>query len=356
MTMKSADNKTVFITGGGGYVGKLLVSVLTKKDWVEHLVVIDKQPQPDFFSDIADNVTYLQKNTLDDWQSHVAEFAPEVVIHAAWEIREPYFDKSKYQKENIAGTRKVFNFAFNASSVQKLIHFSTVASYGASKDNSIDDRFEESDELSECGYSYADQKLAVEKILRSKHKKANQAPQVAVVRPASITGPFGRNAEAGFGLQSALMGDLEDSDSFWHRLIDKLLFFTPVTPQWVRQFVHEDDVINIVTLLAGTNLQRDFEVFNLAPPGDVLRGQDMAAVVGKPAFTILPQLVRLAFFLVWHLSLGKIPTAPGVWKTYSYPIAVDGSKVTSQLGYEYQFNAREAVSSEAGKFLPTVDR
>ncbi len=352
--METADGKTIFITGGAGYVGKLLVSVLVKKDWVAHVIVLDKQPRPDFFEDTAEDITYLQKNTLDDWESQVAELAPEIVIHAAWEIREPYFDKSKYQKENIAGSKKVFKFAFNSPSVQKLIHFSTVASYGASKDNSIDDRFEEGDGLNKCGYSYADQKLAVEKMLRSRHKQANEAPEVAVLRPASITGPFGRNVEEGFGLQSALMGDLEDSDSVWHRLIDKLLFFTPVTPQWARQFVHEDDVVNIVTLLANTSLQRDFKIFNLAPPGKVLRGEDMAEVVGKSAFTISPQLVRLAFFLVWHLSLGKIPTAPGVWKTYSYPIVVDGSKVTNQLGYEYQFNAREAVSSETGKFAPSA--
>lgn len=353
--MEAAGGKTIFITGGAGYVGKLLVSVLASKKWVEKVVVLDKQPQPSYFADTGEVVTYVQNNTLDSWESRITDFEPEVVIHAAWEIREPYSDKSKYQKENITGTQNVFDFAFQCSSVQKLIHFSTVASYGASKNNSIDDRFEESDDLNECGYSYADQKLAVEKMLQTKHKQASQAPEVAVVRPASITGPFGRNVEEGFGLQSALMGDLEDSDSIWHRLIDKLLFFTPVTPQWVRQFVHEDDVANIVTLLADTRLQSGFEVFNLAPPGEVLRGKDMAEVVGKPAITISPQLVRFVFFLVWHLSLGKIPTAPGVWKTYSYPIAVSGSKVTKRLGYEYKFDAREAVSSKTGKFAPSVD-
>lgn len=351
--MSNTEKKTIFVTGGAGYVGKLLVSFLVKQDWVQQVVVLDKQPKPKFFSAYEKELVYLQKNTLDDWEGNVSEFDPDVVIHAAWEIREPYFDKDAYKKENFVGSKKVFKFAFE-SSAEKLIHFSTVASYGAHKDNNPSDRFVETDDLRQSGYSYADQKLVVERQLRRMQRNARQSeeptPGVAVLRPASITGPFGRNKEGGFGLQSALSGDLADSDSVWFRLIDKLLFFTPITPKWLRQFVHEDDVIRIVSSIIQEHLGTDYEIFNLAPPGEVMRGRDMAQSVGKPAVEISPQLIRLVFFIVWHTSLGKIPTAPGVWKTYSYPIAVDGSKVADKLDFDYEHTAVEAFSSESGRF------
>lgn len=351
----NGGNKTILITGGAGYVGKLLTDLLTEKDWVDHLIILDKQPQPKFFSEKKENITYIQENTLYSWQEQVSDLAPNVVVHAAWEIREPYFDKTEYRKQNVVGSGRVFNFAFRSSSVEKLIHFSTVASYGASSENSIDNRFGENDQLTESGYSYADQKLAVEKLLQSFHAKSQQSENkdtsVAVVRPASITGPFGRNIEDGFGLQSALSGGLSDSNSAWFRLIDKILFFTPITSQWMRQFIHEDDVVNIVSLLIQKSLKNDYEVFNLAPPGEVMTGKDMAKSVDKPAIKIAPWLIRFAFFVVWHLSFGKIPTAPGVWKTYSYPIAIDGSKVSSQLGYEYNYNTKEAFHTEEGRFI-----
>ena len=61
-------------------------------------------------------------------------------------------------------------------------------------------------------------------------------------------------------------------------------------------------------------------------------------------------MVRLAFFWVWHLTRGRIPTAPGSWKGYSYPIAVDGSKVTRMLGYTYQYSGPDAFQYTNGEY------
>ena len=54
-------------------------------------------------------------------------------------------------------------------------------------------------------------------------------------------------------------------------------------------------------------------------------GPDMAKAVGKRALPIRPWMARLAFFFFWHVTRGRIPTAEGSWKGYSYPIAVDGN-------------------------------
>ncbi|MFA5996758.1 MAG: hypothetical protein WC790_03500, partial [Candidatus Paceibacterota bacterium] len=93
-----------------------------------------------------------------------------------------------------------------------------------------------------------------------------------------------------------------------------------------------------------------YEVFNICPPGPVVLGPDMAKAVGKRTLPIYPWMVRLAFFWVWHLTRGKIPTSRGSWRGYSYPIAVDGSKVTRRLGYEYQYSGPDAFQYTDGRY------
>jgi hypothetical protein len=65
---------------------------------------------------------------------------------------------------------------------------------------------------------------------------------------------------------------------------------------------------------------------------------------------VFPWMVRLAFFVFWHLSRGKVPTARGSWKGYSYPIVVDGSKVTRNLGYAYGSSGYDAFYYTDGRY------
>jgi hypothetical protein len=65
-------------------------------------------------------------------------------------------------------------------------------------------------------------------------------------------------------------------------------------------------------------------------------------------------MVRIPFFFFWHLTRGKIPTARGSWKGYSYPIAVDGEKVTKKLGYEYQHEGFDAFYYTDGAYEYSV--
>src|SRR6202000_3446648 len=139
----------------------------------------------------------------------------------------------------------------------------------------------------------------------------------------------------------------------------RMVAFVPVTPKWLRQFVHEDDVVNIIEKLAFDPLTFKYEVFNLCPASPAVRGKDMAKAVGKRQLPIQPWMARFAFFWFWHLTRGKVPTGPGAWKSYSYPIAVDGSKVTKLLGYEYQYPSFDAfyyTNGEYEQFVPIADR
>jgi nucleoside-diphosphate-sugar epimerase len=173
---------------------------------------------------------------------------------------------------------------------------------------------------------------------------------VYVVRPVAITGPRGRKMRIRFGLQAALSGELKN-ESFFERLISLLVTWVPATKKWARQYVHEDDVADIVTLLALDSGETDtFETFNLCPPGPYVSAKDMAKAVNKKVLPVPPFLVRFAFFLFWNVSFGRIPTSPGGWKSYSYPILVDGTKITRGYGYKYKYQSLEAFSNLKGRF------
>jgi nucleoside-diphosphate-sugar epimerase len=359
----------VLVTGTSGYIGAMLVRRFAAREDVAEIIGIDKEPCPPQLRSLK-NYTHLTTNVADDWEEKVRERHPDIIIHSAWQIREMYGAQDLEWEWNIGGSDKVFEYAFSSPEVARLVDFSTVASYGAFSTNTMEHRFTEEEPFRKTDYRYAEEKRIAEAHLEEKYEKSDRHVTVAVVRPAAITGPRGRYMRIRFGLQSALAGQLKDS--FVYRLISALVAFVPVTPSWLRQFVHEDDVVNIVELLAFQDVVRPtthvgrrtsymggYEVFNLCPPGVPVLGADMARAVGKSTLSVPPWLVRIAFFKFWHLTRGRVPTGRGAWKSYSYPIAVDGSKVTRVLGYEYKHQSLDAfryTDGEYEEFVPEKQR
>ncbi len=345
---------TLFITGGAGYVGAMLAEQFAKRPDVQEIICLDKEPEPETF--VANpKITWISANTSDGiWQEKVRAKNPDVVIHTAWQIREMYGDKKKQWKWNVEGSQAIFNFVFSMPSVKKLVHFSTVASYGAFPENMVDHFFTEEESFRETDYLYAEEKRIVEENLEKTYENAKinttPLPQVFIIRPAAITGPRGRYARIRFGLQSALSGSLKGQKSFLYNVISLMVSWVPVTPKWLRQYVHEDDITDIVALFSFNDVKGSYEVFNVAPSGPVVFGPDMARAVGKRMLPIQPWMARLAFFWFWHITRGRIPTSKGSWKGYSYPIAVDGSKITKQYGYQYKYESVDAFVKNIGRY------
>lgn len=360
--MEGSHLKTIVITGAAGYVGAMLVHQFSMRSDVKKIIGIDKNPLPDFLKPVADrgSLMWIQQNLSEgDWESLVASESPEIIIHAAWQIREMYGKSDVQWKWNIEGSDRVFKYALNHPSVKRLIHFSTVASYAAYPDNEINHLFTEQEPFRVSDYLYAEEKRIAEEhlfALFTDHKQNNKpVPQVFIVRPAAITGPRGRYMTVRVGLQSALSGQL--NKGFAQKLMSALTSWVPLTQKWCRQFIHEDDVTDIVALLAfKEGLTGDYEAFNICPPGPVVTGPDMARAVHKKAIYLPPRLIQIIYFLLWHGSRGAIPTSRGGWKTYSYPISVDGSKITRLFGYHYQHEAYPAFTEFIGRYTSYIPK
>jgi len=342
--------RTIFITGAAGYVGEMLCEQWNAREDVAKIIGLDKEPEPERMREFS-KVTYIQHNMADNgWQEQVAGHHPDTVIHTAWQIRAMYGQKDEQWRWNVEGSDKVFDFAFGTPSVKKLIYFSTASSYSARADNTFEHYFTEDEGFRDDDYIYAHEKKVTEEHLREKYESRAAAgahvPQVTVVRPAAITGPRGRYMRIRFGLQSALQGNL--SKSLTDRIVTTLTSFVPATSGWVRQFIHEDDVADLITQFTFEDMDWDYEVFNITPDSEPVFAPDMARAVGKRILPIQPWMARCAFFFFWHATRGKIPTCPGSWRFYSYPVIMSGKKLKKV--YQCQYTSKDAFQYTDGRY------
>jgi nucleoside-diphosphate-sugar epimerase len=331
----------VLITGAGGYVGSVLVDALQATDAVTRIVGVDLKSRPERLADNA-KVAWIQADvSSDDWQTAAREHHPDAVVHLAFQIRQLYGSQQRTQRRwNIEGARKAFGFVFGEPSVRRLIHFSTVTAYGAHAGNAIAARFREHDVLNERDYLYGSHKREIEAMLEEAYAASDRDTHVVVLRCASISGPYGRFALARFGIVSTLTG---------------LFPFLPCgRADFGRQYLHEDDVANIVGALLSAAPKRGYEVFN-ASPEDYLAARDLASLLGKRPIILPPALLRWLFALCWHASRGRIPTPRGAWKFVTFPIAVDGSALTRAYGCRYRFTSAAALMARSGRHLAGVD-
>lgn len=335
-------------------MGEMLCDQFSKRADVRQIITLDKEPQSDFSKSLP-KVVFLKHNMADDgWQEAVAKYEPDTVIHTAWQIRAMYGKADEQWRWNVEGSNKVFNFAFTQPSVKKLIYFSTASSYSARADNRFDHLFSEDEGFRDDDYIYAKEKKVTEDNLRElflqAKKEGRSVSQVSIVRPAAITGPRGRYMRIRFGLQSALQGNL--GKSFTERMVTTLTSFVPATKGWVRQFIHEDDVTDAIATLAFDEHEWEYEMFNLTPEGEPVYAPDMATAVGKKILPIQPWMARLAFFCFWHGTRGKVPTCPGSWRFYSYPVVMDGRKLSTV--YKCKYSSQNAFRYTDGRYEPYV--
>ena len=344
------EQKIIFITGGAGYVGEMLCDQFSKRDDVRAIIALDKEPQSDFSKSLP-KVTYLQHNMADSgWEEIAAAHNPDTVIHTAWQIRAMYGNAKEQWRWNVDGSERVFNFVINTGSVKKLIYFSTASSYSARRDNRLEHLFTEDEGFRDDDYIYAYEKKEVEKKLSDHYERVKAAGRndlsVVVVRPAAITGPRGRYMRIRFGLQSALQGNLKGS---WvYKIVTLLTAFVPATKGWVRQFIHEDDVNDLVQYFTFHTSPSSYEVYNITPVSEPVLAPDMASAVGKKILPITPSMARVAFWFFWHATQGKVPTCPGSWRFYSYPIVMSGEKLATV--YQCKHTSKDAFQYTDGRY------
>lgn len=325
----------ILITGGAGYIGSMLIKRFISNPVVKKIIVIDLLKRPPRIED-NDKVLWIQTDlAIDGWQSKVLERKPiDLIIHAAFKIRNPFGHIASTKHKNLTACHKVFQFCFN-NGIKKLIYLSSAAAYGANPEN-IGKLLKEDDPLKEKISPYGSQKRLVEKLLQKFIKEKNPTTKTIVLRLNSVTGPLGQSLKSKFGLITFLK---------------KLMpFIIETHPAWARQFVHEDDAEEVIYKLSFEySPETNFEIFNIAPE-KFLTAKDISKSLKKKIIKAPIWLIKLAFRISWPLTLGKLPTPPGSENSFIYPINLDGTKI-KKIGFNYRYSAEDALLANKGKYL-----
>lgn len=331
----------ILITGAAGYIGALLVEQLARRDSIDRIYAIDIKAQPVHCADCA-KLRWIRADIAgDDWRSEVDGKSIDVVIHCAYQIRQLYGDrKSMQERWNIDGARKVFEFALACPSVRRVVQLSTVSAYGARPENSMDRLLTEDSPLCEDAYLYGVQKKQVEDLLSHLFRQLRPSAHVVVLRLASVSGPRGRFGLNRYGLLSTIAG--------------RFPFLICGRSDWGRQYLHEDDLIDVIGTFLHLPSATGYQVFNVSPP-DFLDASSIGRLFNKRVVPLPPLLLRVLFWLLWHGTRGTFATPAGAWRFLSYPIRVDGSRLQRTYGYQCRYSSRQALMAREGRHADSVN-
>lgn len=326
----------ILITGAAGYIGSMLIDALAPMPSTGRITAIDLR-QGSEPCHRHEKVRFVQADVSEDeWIEAIRDEPVDVVVHCAYQIRQLYGSKADLQRRwNVEGARKVFEFALGGGSVRRLIQLSTVSAYGAHATNSAGDHLTERMPLGEDEYLYGVQKREIEELLREIHEQRRPSTHVVVLRLASVSGPRGRFGLDRYGLVSTVAG--------------RFPFVVGGRADWGRQYLHEDDAVAVIAMLAQLPAEQGLDVFNVTPD-DYLSVRDLGRIFDKRVLLIPPVLLRLLFWVLWHGTRGAVTTPPGAWKFLSYPIRADASRLAEVHGYACRYSSLDALLAETGKY------
>lgn len=129
----------VLITGGAGYIGTQLVTVLTQHDEVSEVIIYDNLSKSNFNFFIGHNfehkhkITFVKGELLDSRQLRKYLKGVDVVYHLAAKVTTPFAndDPHFFEQVNHWGTAELV-YALEESDVKKLIFVSSTSVYGSS--------------------------------------------------------------------------------------------------------------------------------------------------------------------------------------------------------------------------------
>src|SRR6478735_10098187 len=122
----------IFVTGANGLVGSQICRELLRRN---HEVSALKRKNADLslLSDIAHKIKWIEGDVLDVFSLEEGISKAEYVIHAAATISFHSSMRNQMYKTNVEGTANVVNVCLTHP-IKKLLHFSSVAALGRTKD------------------------------------------------------------------------------------------------------------------------------------------------------------------------------------------------------------------------------
>ena len=186
------NNKRILLTGGAGFIGSKLCSILCEKNEILLYDNLNRNSIKNTNLLSHDNVNLVQGDILDyeSLNETVLEFQPQIVIHLAAVAGIDTVIKSPVNtmKVNMIGTYNLLeSLKNNLANLEKVIDFSTSEVFGSYAYKVNEMNTTNLAPVGEARWTYSVSKLAAEHLSHSYYKEYGMP--VVTVRPFNIYGP-----------------------------------------------------------------------------------------------------------------------------------------------------------------------
>ncbi len=305
--------KSVAITGVSGYIGSRLFSHLDRLENVERIVGIDVKPP----KDTSPKLKFYCQDVSKPLGNIFAENEVDRAIHLAF-VAKPTHDRRGARQTDIGGSLNFLN-ACRQAQVKHILYLSSHTVYGAHPDNPI--LLKEDLPLRPMlDFQYSWDKAETEQIWRD-FALSHEDCGVTILRSCLVIGPNAANSAA------VLM--------FKPPVIIAVTGYDPPM-----QFVHEDDLIELITTLFG---QKRAGIFNVAAEGE-LRYSEIARLLGRRMLALPESLLRPLMGFLWALHLQSESPTSGL-EFIKYPPVVSTEKLNNETAFQFRFSSSEALLS-----------
>ena len=306
-------DRRVAVTGASGYLGRLLMSRLARREEVERILAIDIRP---LRRELPPKVDFVKRDITQDISDLLIKHRIDSVAHLAFVIR-PDRNKERARRVNVDGAATVLD-GCAAAGVEHVLYMSSATVYGAHPDNPP--------ALTECaplrpvaGFQYAEAKVEVEELLRE-FENRHRGAGVCVLRACPVLGP--------------------DADNFVARNLARRVLVGVAGYDPPMQLLHEDDASEI---MARCLLNRVDGTYNVGGR-DTLRMSDMARVAGSKLLRLPAPLLYGATELSWLLRMQSSTQACGLdFIRYSWVVSTD--RLEREHGLRAERSSDEAWSA-----------
>jgi UDP-glucose 4-epimerase len=302
----------ILVTGAAGYIGSKLIETLCQKNWVEAIVGTDIKEPPRKYPKYKFDIRDVRQSMDDIFKNERID----TVVHTAY-ILPPIHNTKLMEDINKNGTRNILNASLKAG-VKQILYTSSTTAYGFFPDND-QPLTEESPLRGNDDFTYAKNKKEIEAIMAGFAKEHPHMTNT-IVRPCFVVGPGFKNPMA-------------------EHLQKKLVMIPSNTRPW--QFVHEDDLINVMALLLEKRIPG---AFNVTGDGTMIFDEMIRSLGNIPVplpWPVIYPLNNLAWFL--RLSfMTKFPSPP--MRMMVEPWIASSEKLRKATGYQFKYDTKSAFA------------
>ncbi len=307
-------DRSILITGGGGFIGTALSIRLAARTDVQRVVAVDIR----FNDDLGNRQAKLDKVEreiacgIDDL---IADREIDTVIHAAFLIA-PHRDEEFARSINVNATLRLLD-ACGRLGVRHFVYLSSATVYGAHADNP--DRHSETDQIRPNDFQYALHKREAERMIQTKSEEFSSL-NTCVLRAAIVLG-------AGAG-------------NFVAETLKRNIAIAPRRANPRVQFTHIDDFVEAVERVLSLGASGTYNIAG-TDTIDWHRAMELLRIkrIDLPDWLLYP-LVGIS----WSLGLQN-KSQPAALDLVRFPYEVSTDKARSELNWEPKMSSEAAIKS-----------